>query len=58
MPGASEWYESVKGIQDAARGVTSGAIDQVRGVEDAVQTVTDPIKQAISGDMEEADLFD
>ena len=25
MPGASEWYESVKGVQEAARGVTQGA---------------------------------
>ncbi len=53
MPGAHDWYSGVKGIQEAARGVTEGAMAQVQGVEDVAAAAVNPVRQAI----DEQDLF-
>lgn len=57
MPGAQGWYDSAKGIQESARGVTQGAVDHVTGVENVVHTAIDPVRQAIQGGVDDADLF-
>lgn len=57
LPSAQEYYDSVKGIQEAARGVTSGAVAQAHGTEEAVRNVVDPIRSAIQEPLADEDLF-
>ena len=53
LPSAQEYYDSIKGVQEAARGVTSGATAQVQETEDAAKRAV----AAIQEPLEDEDLF-